>query len=252
MPSARPLAWDWVYGDRDVQFRVNLKLGNLDFLKYLVRTSSITPNYYGMPVLALAGGAANNFAGTGFTWLARYCVCNSFTLRFSEPSNTPVSLEADFICLTLDEAAALQTVNAASMITLGGKVLTWAHSNFYVGATKYRSYLGGATLSVQNNVKPDGRREERGLTDPLSRIAGALVPHDEKLRVSYNLKDKLPAALRGEWAATQLTSTLGTKQLQCNIGQSVLSTQSLNQAEVGSPFGFSADTTSRLLSFVTA
>ncbi len=244
-----PFGVDEVYGDRDVSFRINLKLGRLDFLRYLVRTAGIAPNYYGMPVLALAGGAANNFAGTGFTWLARYCVCNSFTLKFSEPSNTPVSLEADFICLTLDEAAALQTVNEAALITSGGSVLTWAHSDFVVGATKYRHFLGGATISVQNNAKPIGRRIERGVEDPLSRIAVEILPGDEKLRVSYNLHDKLPSTLRGRWAATKLIAGNGSKKLTTTIGSSVLSSQSLNQAQVGNPFGFSAETTSRLLSF---
>lgn len=244
---------DLVPGNRTVTFGVSLKLGSLGVLPYLYQGGGISPNFWGLPVLALFGGSDNRYAGTAFAWAVRYAICTSFTLRYQEGSAVPVGLDAQFMGLALDPDSTTQTVDAAAMLAAAGRVLTWSHTSISIGGTAYRRFLGSAVVNVNNNCQPVGTREGLAMTHPLFNAPGQIMPGDETLNVQLSLKDRLPANAVGDLGSIVIASSNsaylnggeGTKNLAVTISKNFLNSSALTASEPGQPIGFTADTVSQ-------
>lgn len=248
---------DTVPGNRESGSKVSLKIGNAEFLRYGLRSSGITPNFKCLPVLSLASGATDACGdGSGFSWLLRYALINSFTLNYNE--SQPVMADVDFMGVAMDPDAAVQTMDFSALATPARSTLTWFHTSFIIGGFDYRNYLQSVSLTVSNNVVPvGGYRNDFGWNNPLSRTRQQLAPGKLTVQVSYRLHRQLSRTLidaaitSGNWgsvilrASDKAVNPTNGKQMDVVIPNNMLSNLDLQSVEAGQPFGYNIQTTGR-------
>ncbi len=250
---------DTVEGNREPSMSFTAKLGDATILRSALRSSALG-GYMCLPVMALVTGALDTCGIDPFSWAMRYALINSLTLNFQEGSASPVTANIEAMGLAMDETVAAQTLTRSQMAAVGGRILTWHHVNWLIGSTCHRVILRSARVTVQNNLQRDGARLDYGADVALSRTNYAIIPGQEKLQVSYQLKDKLPNALwraakdSGNWGSIQLvasnsrTAGVGNvRTVTTTIANNRLSSHDLDAIQSGRPFGFSTNTSSRVI-----
>jgi len=176
------------------------------------------------------------------------------TLRFTFGENQPVTAETEFWPIALLDLEAptqdtheVPTGNAA-------QPLIWQQLQWTVGSTDYKPILASVSVAITNNLQRTGVRNlifdqtDTTVEEAISRTPFAIVPDLEKLQVTYQLHDKLPAALAktSDWGqvvlrAEQPGSGAGRCYLQVTISHHFLNRQGMGEVPAGQPITFTAD-----------
>jgi hypothetical protein len=198
-------------------------------------------------------GVDSRFQPEVMTRVAVDTLVNSCGFTFAE--GQPVSANVDWWPIAVLEPTGVdQTVSAAP----SGDILTWAHLQATNNGTDYHPILARISVQIGNNLQRINMRRE--LTDgtdeyAISRTPYSIEPGLEKVQLSMELHDELPAVLRtrGWWtkiggvglqlyAAHSATLYQTTKRhLTINLGDLCLSRQGQQEIAAGRPFSWSAD-----------
>jgi len=121
-----------------------------------------------------------------------------------------------------------------------------------VGGTDYKPILASVTVAITNNLQRIGTRniivDASGNETAVSRTPYKILPGLEKLQVTYQLHDKLPADLAktSDWGtvvlhAEQPGTGAGRCYLTVTIDHHFLNRQGMGQVPAGQPITFTAD-----------
>jgi len=204
----------------------------------------------GLQLVAIEVGTAQAY-GNAFGKMGVDCLLN--TLRFTFGENQPVTAEAEFWPIALLDVTPQQQTHP---LPAGNAIqpLIWQQVQWNIGGTDYKPILASVTVSITNNLQRIGTRNLIfDATDPtqeeaISRTPYKILPGLEKVQVTYQLHDKLPAALAttSDWGqvtlhAEQPGSGAGRCYLTVRIDHHFLNRHGMGEVPAGQPITFTAD-----------
>lgn len=243
-------------GVRERGFRARVEVADGAFLEYAVRDhADPSTGVLGLQPLTFEAGTGSNFdAGSGFGYQYIDALINSVNFTFAEGQ----SVSAD---LDVWAPIGLPTVGQTPVIP-AADVLHWGNLSWVVNGIDYMTILSSGRIGVNNNLDRRGMRpiflDGGGAELAVSRTCRKIIPKMEKLQVSYQLHDMLPAELYGitDWGtmilrAEQPGSGGGRRFLQIEIDHNQTNRPSIQQAGANAMLTFSADVSSRLITITS-
>lgn len=202
----------------------------------------------GLQLVTLHLGAGTAF-GTGMGWAGVDSLCNSLRVAYAE--GQPVTADVEFWPLAVVPVASPYDRHSVPTGT-AAQPLVWQQLTWQVGSTDYKPILAGVTIAIANNLQRIGSRPvllgQGGAELAISRCAYRIIPGLEKLQVSYQLHDRLPAALEktSDWGqvvlrAEQPGTGAGRCYLQITIDHSFLNRVAMPATGPGQQVTFTAD-----------
>lgn len=261
---------DTTPGARQPGFGAEVKLGNIDFLRFGLRGqgapllgSMIGATIGGLPLLWLVGGAADQVNNPGWAQILRSALCSSWSLSFAE--GQPVMASLSFMGIAVQESYYRPLILDLLPLPQMGvpywpfqarlasevSVMTWHDATFYLNGNPLRAALKSATVHVDNNVRPVGCRPDLGWDNPISRCPVWLIPGQETTTVNLELSQRLN--FDGPWQTLALTArdTPYTKQLTVTLYNALPAQQALRSAAPGQLITFSVSGVGRGVSMAT-
>ena len=235
--NAQPLEAAGSYTDlaeigrrREVGCRAQLSLVNGAFLANAIRdVTSLTYTRKGLPLFTTEVG----FVGTGgYTVQLIDTLLNSVTFNASEGQY--LTAEAEMLAITAITGGAA----AIPAVTVPTDVLKWRELSVTAetqGGDDLMPLLQSVRVTVNNNCERIGMRPQyfSGQNElAISRTPMTILPHMEKVQVSYTLRGRSPVATNLDWGTVTLLATNGAVSPQvCRIviDHHYASRQAMNQ-----------------------
>lgn len=210
-------------GRRECALNTRILVADGTFLEYAIRghaAPDAAGTVNGLQLLTTEFGAPTDF-GAAQVWAKQGIDTLFNTLRLEYAENQPVVATVDLWPTCFIDA----TGQAKSAPT--ATVLHWKDCSWSVGGTDYRNIVSRTTLTINDSLERRGFRQQfnaLGATElEISRTPYAIVPRLEKVAITHQFHDQLPATLRDsdDWG----TLTLRAEEVGVGAGRQYLDVQ---------------------------
>lgn len=230
---------------REVGCRAQLSIVNGTFLGNAIRdVSDLTTTRKGLPLFTTEIG----FVGTGgYTMQLIDTLLNGLTFNASEGQYLTAEADMWAMCAIPGGSAAIPT------LTTPVDVLKWRElvvTSVTQGGDDLMPLLQSVRMTVGNNCERVGMRGELFSGGPatelaISRTPSIILPHMEKVQLSYTLRGRSPVATNLDWGKVVLLASNGatpTPQVcRIEIDHHYASRQAMNQTGPNDVMTYSVD-----------